>query len=284
MRSIRDSILSLIAISLLAGAAGVHVSSLRAQENLPAKPDTGKGAAAGQHVFTSQCASCHGLDGRGGERGPNIAGSAKVQHLTPSQLAGIVSDGIPGTGMPAFRSLGAEQVRLVVRYLRTLQGAQEARSLPGNPALGKQIFFGKGECSTCHSIGGAGGFLGPDLSGYGSTKTSKAILEDIVKTERIVPAGYKLATATTRDGTRLEGVIRNEDNFSVQIQTSDGSFHFLQKSDLQNLELLNRPLMPTNYGERLNHGELNDVVSYLMSAASPREGEGTSRKAEDATE
>jgi len=283
MIMIRNSLLSLITISLLAWAPAMSVSSLRAQQSPASKPGAGK-TSPGQGVFTSLCAGCHGLDGRGGEQGPNIAGSPRVQHLSNAQVASIISDGVPGTGMPAFHSLRDEQVRSVVRYLRLLEGTQQPRVLPGDANRGKQIFFGKGECSNCHSVGGEGGFLGPDLSAYGSTKTAREIREDTVKTERIVPTGYKLAVATTRDGSRLEGIVRNEDNFSVQMQTADGSFHFLQKSDLENLELLSRPLMPTNYGERLNHSELNDVVSYLMSAASPREGEGTSRKSEDDTQ
>jgi putative heme-binding domain-containing protein len=186
--------------------------------------------------------------------------------------------------MPAFHSLSQEQVSALVQYLHVLEGTQQPRVLPGDANRGRQIFFGKGECSSCHSIGGEGGFLGPDLSAYGSTKSAKDILDDTVKTNRIIPTGYKLAVATTRDGNRLQGLIRNEDNFSVQMQATDGSFHFLQKADLQKLEILSQPLMPTNYGDRLSPGELNDVVSYLMSAASSHEGERTSRHFEDDNE
>ena len=275
MLMIRNPLLSWMTISLLAWGAVVSVESLRAQQAHASKPAGGK--PSGQRTFASLCAGCHGLDGRGGE-GPNITGSPRVQHLTNAQLGSIISDGVPGTGMPAFHSLREAQVRSLVQYLRALEGTQQPRVLPGDANRGRQIFFGKGECSSCHSIGGQGGFLGPDLSAYGSTKAAKEILEDAVKTNRIAPTGYKLAVATTREGNRLEGIIRNEDNFSVQMQTADGSFHFLQKSDLQTLEFLNHSLMPTNYAERLSHDELNDIVSYLMSAAPPRKGEDTSRK------
>jgi putative heme-binding domain-containing protein len=84
---------------------------------------------------------------------------------------------------------------------------------------------------------------------------------------------------TTRDGDRLEGIVRNEDNFSVQLQTKDGSFHFFQKSDLRNIEPLGRSVMPTNYRERLSPDELNDLVSYLMNAV-PAAGR-TAHKRED---
>ena len=69
---------------------------------------------------------------------------------------------------------------------------------------------------------------------------------------------------TTSAGDQFEGLIRNEDNFSLQLLTKDGSFHFLKKAELQNFEHLNSSLMPDNYRELLSNGELSDLVSYLM--------------------
>jgi putative heme-binding domain-containing protein len=93
-------------------------------------------------------------------------------------------------------------------------------------------------------------------------------------------AGFVPAVITTADGARVEGLIRNEDNFSVQFQTKDGDFHFFSKSDLRSLDRLDSSLMPTDYRERLSPAELNDLVSYLMSA-SPDASRTTHRKKED---
>ena len=57
---------------------------------------------AGKTTYNTSCAGCHGLDGRGSEKAPNISGSAKVQHLSDAQLSSIISNGVPGTGMPGF--------------------------------------------------------------------------------------------------------------------------------------------------------------------------------------
>ena len=84
-----------IAISLLLCAGGV---SLRAQDDT-LEDDFKKTPGPGQLTFGSTCAGCHGLDGRGGDKAPNIAGNTKVQHFTDSQLADIISNGVPGTGM-----------------------------------------------------------------------------------------------------------------------------------------------------------------------------------------
>jgi putative heme-binding domain-containing protein len=233
----------------------------------------------GRATFDSSCAGCHGLDGRGSDKGPNIAGSARVRHLSDAQVSAIISHGIFGTGMPAFSSLNESQVRELVGYVRALQGQLDARALPGDAARGKQIFVGKGACSTCHMISGEGGFLGPDLSTYGSEMPAGAIRNEIVKSARNPPPGYRSAVVTTRAGERIEGIVRNEDNFSVQLQTPDGTFHFFQKSDVQTLEALSKSPMPADYGQRLSPGELNDLVSYLMAAAPPSDNKKSGTKA-----
>jgi putative heme-binding domain-containing protein len=77
----------------------------------------------------------------------------------------------------------------------------------------------------------------------------------------------RLVTATLRDGEKFQGRVRDEDNFSVQLQTLDGTFHFLAKSEIDKMEADSQSLMPSNYGSRLGPQELNDLISYLMSVA-----------------
>jgi len=234
----------------------------------------------GQSTFNSACSGCHGLDGRGSDKAVDISGSAKVRHLSDGQLASIISNGIPGTGMPGFHTLSAPQIRAIVSYVRSLQGKVESRKLPGDAIRGKEIFFGKGDCSSCHAISGQGGFLGPDLSSYASTASAKTIHDELVKPQRTPQTGYTPAVLTTTQGERLEGLIRNEDNFSLQLQTNDGNFHFFSKSELSTVDRRETSLMPTNYRESLSPGELDDLVSYLMTA-SPEASKPAPRKKEE---
>jgi cytochrome c oxidase cbb3-type subunit 3 len=281
MLAIRKSLLPLLGLCLLLWA--FNPSSSLGQQNSPSK-HAKVTREAGRTTYNSSCAGCHGLDGRGSDKAVNISESDKIRHLSDVQLSDIISNGVPGTGMPAFHSLSAQQTRAVVSYLRSLQGKGEAQSLPGNAIRGKEIFFGKGECSSCHTISGQGGFLGPDLSGYGASAPSKAIRAEIVRPQRLSPQGYRPAVLITSAGDRLEGLVRNEDNFSVQFQTKDGAFHFFQKSELRSFDRLEGSLMPTNYGERLGPGELDDLVSYLMSASPNASKAVRPHKEEDDTE
>jgi putative heme-binding domain-containing protein len=239
--------------------------------------------AAGRNTFNSECAACHGLDGHGSDKAVDISTNPRVQHLSEVQLANIISNGIPETGMPAFPNLTENQVREVVSYLRSLQGKGEVRTLPGDVKRGKEIFFGRGDCSSCHSVSGQGGFLGPDLTNHAAASSANAIRDEIVKAPRTPLPGYRMAMVTTTSGNRLEGIVRNEDNFTVQLQTKDGSFHLLKKTELQSFQYSDSSLMPADYRNRLSDRELNDLASYLMSTPDASKGT-TSRKKRDEAE
>jgi cytochrome c oxidase cbb3-type subunit III len=275
MSLIRKTSGSLLGIVLVVLVFGLSFSP--AQRGSHAKKPGNLGLL-GRNTYNSSCAACHGLDGHGSDKAVNIGGGADAQHFSDAQLSGIIANGVPGTGMPAFRNLSAKQVQAVVQYLRSLQGRAESRSLPGDPKRGKALFFGKAECSTCHMISGEGGFLGPDLSGYAATAEPTAIREQIVKTHRTPAPSYRPAVLTTANGERLEGLIRNEDNFSLQFQTKDGSFHFFQKSELRTLERRDSSLMPTDYRDRLSSSELDDLVSFMVSVTPDASKAGPSHK------
>jgi len=281
MLPIRQSLSPSLGLCLLLWAFNISLSF--AQQN-SASDHSKVNVEVGRTTYSSACAGCHGLDGSGSDKAVNISGSVKVRRLSDAQLSEIISNGVPGTGMPAFHNLSEKQNRAVVGYLRSLQGKLVAPTLLGDATRGRGIFFGKGKCSSCHTIAGEGGFLGPDLSGYGASASAKAIRDEIVRSRRAPPQGYRPAVLITSEGDRLEGVIRNEDNFSVQFQTKDGSFHFFQKSGLRNFDRLETSLMPTNYGELLSPAELDDLVNYLTTSDPDGSKAVPSRKKEDDTE
>src|SRR5579884_26284 len=214
----------------------------------------------GESLFNSSCAGCHGLDGRGGEHAPDIAANTRVQQLSDRDLLRTIRNGIPSAGMPAFRSAFTEQqLNAVINYLRGLQGHGHVASTQGDPAKGRALFFGSAQCARCHTINGQGGFLGADLSGYGKTHTAAEIREAILNPGKAARA----TTVTTQSGAKFTGILRNEDNFSLQLQTPDGAFHFFEKSAVARIERNGTPLMPGDYGQKLSKSDIDNLVSYL---------------------
>src|SRR5215510_4168493 len=76
-------------------------------------------AAAGRRIFEAQCAWCHGTEGTGG-MGPNLQGD--LGHgRTAASIVEIVTNGIPGTDMPGFRSpLTERSIRQTAAYVQSL--------------------------------------------------------------------------------------------------------------------------------------------------------------------
>jgi putative heme-binding domain-containing protein len=229
--------------------------------------------AKGRQVFVSTCAGCHGLDGRGAERAPNIATNPKVQQLSDAQISTIVANGVRGTAMPPFRSLGTTSITNVVAYLRTLRGDGAAVVLPGDPAKGKSIFFGKAGCSSCHMAEGAGGFLGADLSGYAGSHSIEELRGAITDPVNNTDWRRNDLVAVTADGQSVSGIARNQDNFSVQLQTADGQFHFFERSQLRSLEHQAKPVMPSDAASTLSREEMDHLVSYVMSMGASKKRE-----------
>jgi cytochrome c oxidase cbb3-type subunit III len=215
----------------------------------------------GAAIFAANCAGCHGADGRGGEHAPNIATAAEVQHLMDRELAGIIRNGISGAGMPAFSSLKQQEVADVVAWLRILQGRGDIVKLPGDAKSGEALFFGKGQCSECHMVKGKGGFIGGDLSFYGADAKPDQIRAIILNPEKNLPSEKKATTVVTNMGQTITGMLRGNNNFSLSLQTPDGAFHFLQKTDLTRIDLGSRSLMPAT---TLDNKEVDDLVSYLL--------------------
>jgi cytochrome c oxidase cbb3-type subunit 3 len=243
--------------------AGAQRTNPAAKKNQPAR----SAPEDSRKTFESVCATCHGLDGRGGERGPNIATRAEVQGLSDEETLRILQAGIPAAGMPSFGALGVPKIKAVIGYLRILQGGSKAASVPGDPQRGRALFFGKAGCAKCHMINGLGGFLGADLSTYGSNASIEEIRSAITDPNKDLDPRAGTVLVTTREGRQFTGIARNEDNFSLQLQSLDGTFHLFAKADLEHLEYQQKALMPSDYGSILTRGELDDLVSYLLRTA-----------------
>ncbi len=117
MKSVRGA--SKLALSI----AGLLIfASILGQSQQHATTHAGRSSANrqnAQQIFSTTCAACHGLDGMGSERAPNIITNPQVQKLTATEMFGVISGGVPGTGMPAFQRLGKPAITSLVAYVKS---------------------------------------------------------------------------------------------------------------------------------------------------------------------
>lgn len=120
-------------------AAGVLAGVLSCTFTVPAMRDDGHARATSRRqastatpaqLFASRCAVCHGADGRGGERGPDIVTPPRAASRPLAELERLIAEGIPGGGMPAS-GLPAADVTALAAHVRALaESAREPRTWP----------------------------------------------------------------------------------------------------------------------------------------------------------
>jgi cytochrome c oxidase cbb3-type subunit III len=269
--SVRHSARPLLSQSCRAALALFVICFARAESGFAQNPnapaDAKSATSEGRQLFEAICAGCHGLDGRGGERGPDIATRQQIVQLSDAEILEILRAGRPAAGMPPFESFGNVKLKELLDHLRTLQGKGTNVAVPGDPRNGKTLFFGKARCSECHMVRGAGGFIGRDLSAYGATLSPAEIRANIQKSGGALNKANRSAVVTMRDSKTFTGVIRNEDNFSIQLQSFDGTFHFLNRAEVAKVDFQPTPIMPTDYSTTLKPAELDDLINYLVTVA-----------------
>ncbi|HBB75915.1 MAG TPA: hypothetical protein DC048_15895, partial [Planctomycetaceae bacterium] len=90
-----------------------------------------------------------------------------------------------------------------------------------DPARGHAVFLSnKAACTTCHAMAYAGGRIGPDLSKIGAIRTPRDLLEAIVLPSASFVRSYEPVVVATADGRAYAGVIREENDAEVVLQTT----------------------------------------------------------------
>jgi putative heme-binding domain-containing protein len=135
---------------------------------------------------------------------------------------------------------------------------------------GETVFHGKGSCSQCHSIRGRGGILGPDLSNIGAERRLDDLKAALTQAKPVPPRGYQPVTLTTKEGQQVEGLVKNENNFSLQILGKDERLHLLLRDELASLEYGRVSIMPADFDKRLTSDELQDLLAFLSRLSDER--------------
>ena len=209
--------------------------------------------------FAAACSGCHGSHGEG-ERGPNLADGKLVRR---SAIPGYSPSFRKGFRAPKCRLPAVSlQIRQVIAYARSLSAPAVEAQVPGDARKGREIFFGKGECAKCHMILGQGGYLGPDLSNEGLTRSWKQLRDALLDAKSRSIAGYEGVTAVTKEGAKIIGIARNHTNYSLDIQDATGELHLLSVRDLRNVNFDSQSIMPADYDKRLTPSEIDDVLAY----------------------
>ncbi len=160
------------------------------------------------------------------------------------------------------------------RLTRGLPPADEARdhliserrshfdASTSNPVEGKRLF--SVSCAPCHQIDGAGGLVGPQLTGIGNRGLDR-LCEDILDPNRNVDKAFRQTLLTLKDGDVLSGLMRREEGDLLILADATGREFSVRKADLRERRESDQSLMPDNFGEAIPAGDFNHLLAYLLT-------------------
>ena len=210
----------------------------------------------GSLLFAARCADCHGPDAKG-RLGPDLTRRWARGESDESAFR-IIRGGVPGSSMPPSGGPD-EELWAIVAHLRSIS-VMPPLATTGDAQRGQALF--EKECSGCHQVSGQGGALGPDLTSIGATRSRAALIAALRDPSATVALGFR-AVELEAGGERVEGVVKGEDAFSLQVVTTDGELRAFQKRGLEELERSTKSAMPVFDAAKLPDPALEDLLAYL---------------------
>ncbi len=142
------------------------------------------------------------------------------------------------------------------------------RQLPelagGNWLRGRALYFGKAQCSRCHSIRGEGGNIGPELSNL-IHRDLASVERDIREPSFAINPDHAAYQVSLRDGSELLAVVLSEERDALRIGDASGAVKTLARAEVSGLKALPVSLMPPGLLETLTPAERKDLLMYLLT-------------------
>jgi putative membrane-bound dehydrogenase-like protein len=132
----------------------------------------------------------------------------------------------------------------------------------GDPQRGAATF--KTYCSQCHTFNGAGGRVGPDLSGIRNQPADALLLHIVVPDYEITP-GYQAYAVQTRDDRTIFGRLESEAPNSITVRDASGQSHTILRTDIKSMTAATTSLMPIGLDQAMSSQELADLIAYLKT-------------------
>jgi putative heme-binding domain-containing protein len=173
----------------------------------------------------------------------------------------------------------AEVARLVRKHYGAVRGSTPQQKQREILRVAKLLKAGKGDaragktvyadtCAKCHKLFGAGGDVGPDLTGY---ERSNAMywMENIVDPSAAIREEYMTFIVQTTDGRTLSGVVAGQDKTTVTLKDQEGRTAKIDRARIEDMRASPVSLMPEDQLKALKDQQVRDLFAYLMSKTAP---------------
>jgi putative heme-binding domain-containing protein len=108
-----------------------------------------------------------------------------------------------------------------------------------------------------------GGRIGPDLTGS-QRNNINYLLENTVDPSATVSKNFHLTVALMEDGRVLSGIVAEESERTVTMQTASERIALL-RDEIEELRVSNLSMMPERQLDVMTSEQVRDLIGYLMS-------------------
>jgi len=138
----------------------------------------------------------------------------------------------------------------------------------GNADAGWRVFFRSNgaACSRCHTLGGRGAAVGPDLTGIGRRMDRARLLESILRPSAEVAPQYVPWTLVTTDGRVLVGLpieVRDTPEGTEHFVGNDGKRFEVRSEEIAERRASEASLMPDGLEKLMTAEEIRDLLAAL---------------------
>lgn len=135
----------------------------------------------------------------------------------------------------------------------------------GDVDRGRRVFYSTSSlCSSCHSVDGMGGDLGPDLSQVGRSKDRNQLISSIIMPSVELSPEWQGWYIQMEDGTRYQGRQIDVGSSQIKLYTEDKGFVTLEQENISDYGLIPESLMPEGLHRNLTDQDLRDLLAYLQ--------------------
>jgi len=139
----------------------------------------------------------------------------------------------------------------------------QQKSPPADLSLGRAVFAKT--CQQCHTLFGAGGKIGPELTGSNRANL-EYLLSNILDPSAVMAKEYQPSVIATTDGRVITGIVKSQNANALTVQTAN-ELVIVPRDEIEQIQLSPLSMMPDDLLKPLNPLEVRSLLAYLAAPA-----------------
>ncbi|MBX3413080.1 MAG: DUF1080 domain-containing protein [Pirellulales bacterium] len=158
------------------------------------------------------------------------------------------------------RETSEDRAKLIAEYKQRLE---RKPAIEPDPTHGRAIFAKT--CAQCHALFGAGGKVGPELTGSNRANL-EYVLSNVLDPSALISKDYTATVIATDDGRVVTGIVKQENDQAVTVVTANETI-VIPQGEIDQRELSAQSMMPDDIFKPLSDDDIRALIAYLASPA-----------------